>query len=77
MATIGEGYLSPKVINIVSWSWTDDEEKLHTKKLNNVLYFPDSSVNVLSETTLDKFMKDYDGTWVLKNEILYLYLEFW
>ena len=26
-------------LDTVSWYWTDDEEKLHTNKLNNVLYF--------------------------------------
>ena len=39
---IGEKDLITKVIFIVSWSWTDNEGKLHTEKLNNLLYFPDS-----------------------------------
>ena len=77
MVTIGGNYIIPKGIVTDSWSWTGDEGQLNTNKWSTLLYFPDSSVNVLSETTLDKFMKDYDGTWVLKNKILYLYLGFW
>ena len=64
VATIGVKYLITKGIGAVSWSWTDDERKLHTKKLNNLLYFPDSPVNILSATELDEFMKDDEGTWV-------------
>ena len=39
--TIEGKYLVPKGIGAVSWSRTDDEGKPNTKKLNNVLYFPD------------------------------------
>ena len=49
VATIGVKYLITKWTVTVIWSWTDDEGQLQTKKLNTVLYFPDSSVNVLSE----------------------------
>ena len=41
VVNIGRNDLIPKRIGIVSWSWTDDEGNLHTKKLNNVLYFKD------------------------------------
>ena len=35
--TIGGTYLIPKGIGTVSWSWNDDEGKLHTNKLNNII----------------------------------------
>ena len=44
---------------------TDNEGKLHTKKLNNVLYFTDSTVNIISSTELDESPKDDEGTWEL------------
>ena len=46
-------------------SWTDYEDKIHTKKFNNVFYFPDSPFNVLSAAALNEPMKDYEGTWLL------------
>ena len=39
VTNIGGKYLIPKEIGTASWYWNDDEEQLHTKKLNNVLYF--------------------------------------
>ena len=41
VATIGGKYIITNRIVTVSWSWTDDEGKLNTKKLNNVLYYLD------------------------------------
>ena len=38
--TIGGKDIIPKGIGTVSRSWTDHGEKLHTKKMNNVPYFP-------------------------------------
>ena len=65
VSTIGGKDLIKKLIGTVSWSWTDEEGKLHTKKLNNLIYFPDSPVNILSGTVLDEIMKDDEGTFVL------------
>ena len=65
VVTIGGNYIIPKGIVTVSWYWTDDEGQLHTNKLNTVIYFPDSSINVLSETTLAESMKGDGGTWVI------------
>ena len=41
VANIGGKGIIPKGIGTFSWSWTDGEGELHTKKFNNVLYFPD------------------------------------
>ena len=39
---------------------------MHTHKLNNILYFPYSPVNILSATALVESMKYNEGTLVLK-----------
>ena len=73
VATIGGNDLITKVIGIVSWSWTDDEGKLQTNKLNNVIYFPESPVNILSATALYEPMKYDEGTWVLTKQKYYIF----
>ena len=73
METIGGKYLIPKWIGTVSWSWTDDEEQLHTEKFNNVLYFTDSLVKILSETAMAESMKYDEGTWVLTKMKYYIF----
>ena len=65
VATICGKDLIPKGVGTVSWSWTDDEGQLNSNKLNNVLYFPDSPVNILIATTLAESMKDDERTWAL------------
>ena len=65
MVTIGGKYIILKEIGTVIWSWNDDEVKRYTHKLNNVLYFPDSSVNILSATELVESIKYDELTWVL------------
>ena len=73
VATIGGKDVISKDIGIFSWSCTNDERKLHTQKLNNVLYFPYSSFNILSATSLDEFMKDDEVTCLpTKLNILFL-----
>ena len=64
-ATIGVNSIISKGILIVIWSYTDDEGRLHTKKLNNLIYFPDSPANILSAIELAESMNYYKGTWVL------------
>ena len=60
VATIGGKYIIPKRVVKVSWSCTDDEGKLHINRFNNVLYFPESSSNIISKTALDESMKSDD-----------------
>ena len=73
VATIDGKDISPKWIVKVSWDWIDDEGQLHTNNFNNILYFTDSPVNILSETALDESMKDYEGTWVLTKRKYYIF----
>ena len=65
--------LFTKGVGTVSWYWTDDKGKLYTNKLNNILYFPDSPVNVLSATTLYESMKDDEGTWMVTKIKYYIF----
>ena len=65
VATIGGKYLITKDIGTVSWYFTDDEVKLHTNKLKNVLYFTDSPVNTLIATVINESIKDDEVIWVL------------
>ena len=52
VATIGLNDLIPKWISSVSWSCNDDEEQMHKNKFDNILYIPDSPVDILSVTVL-------------------------
>ena len=63
--TIGGKYLIPKGVGTVSWSYIYDELKLHTNRLNNLIYFTDSPANILSTTSLAGSMKYDEVTWVL------------
>ena len=65
MSTIGVKDIIPKGVVAVIWSWTDDEVQLHNKKLNNVLYFPDLKVNILSANALAESIKCDEVTWEL------------
>ena len=58
--------LFPKVIGTVICYCTDEKGQLYTRKLNNVIYFTDSSFNIISETVLYEYIKYDEGTWVLK-----------
>ena len=74
VATIGRKYIIPKVIGTVIWFFTDDEGQLHKKILNNVLYFTDSLVNIISANTMAESMRYHEGTWELaKRNIIYLH----
>ena len=65
MATIGGKNIITKGIGTVSWSWNDDEKQIHKNQSNNVLYFLDSPVNILSTTALCDSMNDDEEKWVL------------
>ena len=58
VVTLSGKYIISKAIGPVIWTLTDRTGQLHTNKLNNVLYFPDSQVNKLSSTALSESMKD-------------------
>ena len=71
VATICENDIIPKWIGRVSWYCTDEDEQLYTDKLNDVLYFPYSPLNILSATALDESIKDDGVTWVLKTNSIF------
>ena len=64
VAVIGGKYLIPKRIDTVRCYCTDDDGKMQKNRLNNVLYFTDSPVNILSAIELTKSMKYDEVTWV-------------
>ena len=74
MATISGKYLIHKFIETISSSYNNDEVQLHKNKLNIVPYFPDSPVNIISETTLTESMKYDELTWVLTKSEYYILL---
>ena len=65
MVTIGGKNIITRGIGTAIWSCTDDEGKLHTKTFNNVLYLPESLVNILSATALAESIKDGEVIWVI------------
>ena len=58
VATIGGKDIIQKGIDTVIWYWADDEGRLHTKKLNNLIYFKDSPVNIIIVTALSRSIED-------------------
>ena len=65
VATIGGTNFKPSGIGTVQWSWRDDNYKKHTEELDNVLFFPESPVNIISLHQLGRhFGNDEEGTWI-------------
>jgi hypothetical protein len=62
--TVGGGS-KPKGIGTVLWMITDDAGKRHEERIDEVLYFPDSPVNILGVTKLAKQRGDDEGIHVL------------
>ena len=65
MATVGGKDIIPKGISTVIGSWTDDEWQLHTKRLNNILYFSYSLFKIQSTNVLAESMKFDYGTCII------------
>jgi hypothetical protein len=62
--TIGGSNHHPEGYGDVSISLKDDDGNLCELRLSNVLYFPDSPVNIVSITCLAASLGDPEGTWV-------------
>jgi len=62
VATIGGKGYQPSGIGSVRWSWRDDKGSLHEYLVENVLYFSQSPINILSVTTFAKQLNDTEGT---------------
>ena len=62
VATIGGSKNSSAGMGTVNWRWKDDHGKSYTMKIKDVLFFPDSPVNILSITCLADQFNDDDGT---------------
>ena len=62
VATIGGKLNRPAGIGTVEWKWKDDYGKTHTYCLEQVLYFPQSPINIMSVTEFARQLDDKDGT---------------
>ena len=62
VATIGGKGHQPSGIGTVCWSWQDDKGKPHEYHVENILYFSQSPINILSVTTFAKQLNDEEGT---------------
>ena len=62
VATIGGKQNRPRGVGTVCWKWKDDGGKYHAFDIKNVLYFPDSPVNILSVTKFAAQLDDNEGT---------------
>ena len=67
VAIIGGKLNQPAVIGTVKWTWKYDGGALHTELLENTLYLPKSSINIMSVTELAKQFNDEEGTGIDKN----------
>ena len=48
----------------MKWSWKYDEEKSHTHRLEQALYFPNYPVNIISSAYLSDWHDDYNGSYI-------------
>lgn len=62
VATIGGKMNKPSGIGTVEWKWKDDEGASHTERLEDVLYFPTSPINIMSVTAFAEQLGDEEGT---------------
>ena len=62
VAKIGGAKNSTAGMGTTRWRWKDDGGKQHTIDVDNVLYLPQSPVNILSITSLSDQFNDDDGT---------------
>ena len=54
VATIGGKLNRPSGIGTVEWTWKDDDGNPHTQQFEKCLYFPSSTINIMSVTSYAK-----------------------
>lgn len=62
VATIGGKGHSASGIGTVKWSWLDDDGNSHDYHIKDVLYFPESPINILSVTAFARQLQDNEYT---------------
>ena len=62
VATIAGQKSAAAAMGTVRWKWKDDDGKVHSYDIHDVLYFPTSPVNILSITGFADQLKDDEGT---------------
>ena len=77
VATIGGKGHAPSGLGTVKWRWVDDNGKSHEYLIHDVLYFPQSPINILSVTSFARQLKDNEGTGIdTKMEYSRVYWDF-
>ena len=64
IAKIRGNHFRPSCIGTVKWDWWDNDWIKYKFTFKNILYFPDSLVNILSITALADGLIDNEGTWI-------------
>ena len=62
VCTIGGKNNSPSGLGTVKWTWKNDDGEAHTFEVTNVLYFTESSINILGVTAFANQFDDDTGT---------------
>lgn len=62
VATIGGASNHASGIGTVRWRWKDDLGREHSHLIQNVLFFPNSPINILSITEFANHLNDNSGT---------------
>ena len=62
VATIGGTQNSARGMGTVRWRWKDDDGRVHEYDIKDVLFFPNSPVNILSVTEFATQLEDDEGT---------------
>ena len=62
VATIGVKGHHPSGVGAVKWIWRDDSGKLHEYLVEDVLFFPQPPINILSITCFARQLNDLTGT---------------
>ena len=73
VATIGGKMNQPAGIRTVKCTWKDNGGAVHTKQLDNTLYFPKSPINIMSVNELAKQFNDEEvmGIYTKMNHSLF------
>ena len=62
VATIGGKLNRLAGISTVKWKWKDDNGVMHKELLEQVLYFPQSTITIMSVTEFARQLDDEEGT---------------
>ena len=73
VATIGGKGHQTSDIDKFKWIWRDDSGKFHDYLVEDVLCFPQYSINILSVTCFAQQLNDLTGTDIYTEKLQYLF----